>query len=160
MPINGCSARTDRPRRAQTLREIRLRAQTHTGVRDADARAMQRHPQIRERLLLRRQQLLARYRDGVARADEELESHESEQVERATEEWDARILSSLGDSDVREIAGIIAAIHRLDRGTYGLCDQCDRRIEPARLAALPAATSCIDCARGHEPAQQVPAAAP
>jgi DnaK suppressor protein len=120
---------------------------------------MQRNQRVRNRLMQRRQQLLSRYHDGVARAGEELETPESEEVERATEQWDARVLSKLGDKDLRELAGIIAAIKRIDEGTYGVCQHCDRRIEPARLAALPAATSCIDCATDFEPAQRVQAMA-
>src|SRR5262249_30645462 len=108
---------------------------------------------------LRRQQLLSRYQDGVERAGEELELRDSEEVERATEEWDARVLVSLSDADLRELSGIVAAIRRIDEGTYGVCAHCERRIEPARLAALPAATSCIDCASDFEPAQRMPAVA-
>jgi RNA polymerase-binding transcription factor DksA len=107
---------------------------------------MRRNQRIRERLLKRRQQLLSRFHGGVELADEELESRETEDVERAAEAWDARVLSSLGDNDVRELAAVVAAIRRIDAGTYGLCQHCDRRIEPARLAALPAASTCIDCA--------------
>lgn len=121
--------------------------------------SMQRTQRIRERLLKRRQQLLGRYLDGIARTDEELESRDSEDVERATEEWDVRVQSSLGENDVRELAGIIAALRRIDAGTYGVCQHCDRRIEPARLAALPAATSCIDCASDYEIVQPMQAMA-
>jgi len=103
---------------------------------------------------------MSRYHDGVDRAGEELEARDSEEVERATEEWDARVLSSLGEADLRELTGIVAAIRRIDEGTYGVCQHCARRIEPARLAALPAATSCIDCATDFEPAQRMPAMAP
>ncbi len=120
---------------------------------------MQRTQRIRDRLLKQRRQLLSRYHAGVERTGEELDSRESEEVEHATELWDARVQSSLGDNDVRELAGIVAAIRRIDDGTYGVCQHCDRRIEPARLAALPAATSCIDCATDHEAAQRVHAMA-
>lgn len=112
--------------------------------------AMHRNRRIRDRLLQRRQQLLSRYHDGVERAGEEHELRESEEVERATELWDVRVVSSLGDKDLRELTGIVAAIRRIDAGTYGFCQHCDRRIEPARLAALPTATSCIECATDAE----------
>lgn len=35
------------------------------------------------------------------------------------------------------------ALHRIDEGTYGLCERCGRPIEKARLKALPYATLCI-----------------
>jgi RNA polymerase-binding transcription factor DksA len=110
---------------------------------------------IRAHLLERRRQLLARYHDELERCDDLAGAHDSEDVERATEAWDARVLSSLGDNDVRELADIVAAIRRIDEGTYGACRRCERRIEPARLAALPAATTCIDCASDAPSAQAV-----
>jgi DnaK suppressor protein len=39
------------------------------------------------------------------------------------------------------------ALRRLDEGTYGRCEQCERPIDPARLEAFPAATSCVVCKR-------------
>jgi DnaK suppressor protein len=44
-----------------------------------------------------------------------------------------------------------AALQRLEKGTYGICQACDQAIEPERLAALPMATLCIACA--HQGAQ-------
>jgi len=32
-------------------------------------------------------------------------------------------------------------------GVYGICETCGRPIAPERLAARPAARTCIDCAR-------------
>jgi RNA polymerase-binding transcription factor DksA len=38
------------------------------------------------------------------------------------------------------------ALERLDEGTYGVCGRCNRPIGVERLAARPAAATCIDCA--------------
>nr|MBF3175823.1 TraR/DksA family transcriptional regulator [Pseudomonas aeruginosa] len=35
---------------------------------------------------------------------------------------------------------------RLAEGRYGYCERCGEAIEPARLAALPAAEYCLRCA--------------
>ncbi|MBF3283791.1 TraR/DksA family transcriptional regulator, partial [Pseudomonas aeruginosa] len=35
---------------------------------------------------------------------------------------------------------------RLAEGRYGQCERCGEAIEPARLAALPAAEYCLRCA--------------
>jgi len=101
---------------------------------------------IRHRLLRQRQQLLARYRDELERADEELSSRESEDVERSTEQWDAQVLSHLGDTDAHALGEVIAALRRISEGTYGICIDCGEPIAESRLAALPAAPRCIDCA--------------
>ena len=37
------------------------------------------------------------------------------------------------------------AISRLEEGTYGRCDECDREIPAPRLRALPFAALCRDC---------------
>jgi len=100
----------------------------------------------RDRLLERRRQILRRYRENLGLVEEELDTREIEQVDSAAEQWDARLLSSLNDVDSRNVASIVAAIARIDEGTYGRCVECDAPIEPARLAILPEADRCVDCA--------------
>lgn len=39
--------------------------------------------------------------------------------------------------------GILAALRRIERGTYGVCEECGVSIEEARLAADPSATTCV-----------------
>jgi DnaK suppressor protein len=40
-------------------------------------------------------------------------------------------------------------------GQYGVCEDCDQPIDPARLSARPEATTCVDCQRQHEAAGMV-----
>lgn len=109
---------------------------------------------IRRRLLRRRRELLARYRDEIDRADE-LDSHDPEVIERATEQWDAQVLAKLGDADASALGEISAALQRLDSGDYGTCTTCHEPINRARLAALPATPLCIGCADEARPTQPV-----
>ena len=46
-----------------------------------------------------------------------------------------------------DLAAIDRAAERLRVGRYGWCTRCGSRIGEQRLAALPAATTCIACAR-------------
>jgi DnaK suppressor protein len=39
------------------------------------------------------------------------------------------------------------ALAKLDEGTYGFCDACERPIAPRRLEAMPDVVLCVDCAR-------------
>jgi RNA polymerase-binding transcription factor DksA len=40
------------------------------------------------------------------------------------------------------------ALSRLNQGSYGVCERCGRPIHPERLAVLPDAKICVNCARG------------
>ncbi|WP_254509005.1 TraR/DksA C4-type zinc finger protein [Anatilimnocola floriformis] len=40
-----------------------------------------------------------------------------------------------------------AAIGRIEAGTYGVCQECGKPIDEARLKAIPYAAHCIGCAR-------------
>jgi len=44
----------------------------------------------------------------------------------------------------RQYTQIKQAIDAIDAGTYGICEVCDGKIAEKRLAAYPAATTCID----------------
>jgi RNA polymerase-binding transcription factor DksA len=106
---------------------------------------------IRRRLILRRRELLTRYRDELARVEEELAMRHPEPSEHAMEDWDAEVLSSLGDTDMRAIVAVVDAIERLNHGHYGKCTECGDPIGTARLDALPETAVCIACARAAEP---------
>lgn len=93
-----------------------------------------------------RRQLLLRYRDELDRADEQLSARDAEEVERATEQWDATVVARLGETDARVLGDVVAALRRLENGTYGECLTCGEAIGEGRLDALPTATLCIECA--------------
>jgi len=38
---------------------------------------------------------------------------------------------------------IVAALARIEKGEYGICETCEKKIEVARLEADPSATTCI-----------------
>ena len=43
---------------------------------------------------------------------------------------------------------LVAALKRMDDGEFGYCEECGDEIAEARLRLDPAATRCVDCARG------------
>jgi RNA polymerase-binding transcription factor DksA len=55
-------------------------------------------------------------------------------------------------AEARLLAEVIAALDRIDAGTFGTCLDCGRPISRARLDALPYARQCIRCARAATPA--------
>jgi RNA polymerase-binding transcription factor DksA len=42
------------------------------------------------------------------------------------------------------LTAVDAALSRMEKGTYGLCERCQAPIAPARLEAMPSATRCIE----------------
>lgn len=42
------------------------------------------------------------------------------------------------------------ALAKIEKGTYGQCDNCDKLIPAKRLEAFPAAPICIDCKKKEE----------
>jgi DnaK suppressor protein len=53
-------------------------------------------------------------------------------------------LNFLGRAQL-ELREISQALERIDRRSYGLCDDCGRPIPGERLEALPAAAYCVPC---------------
>jgi DnaK suppressor protein len=54
---------------------------------------------------------------------------------------------SLLENKTRTLDEIEEAIHRLDAGTYGQCQECGAKIGAERLQAVPFTPYCIACAR-------------
>jgi DnaK suppressor protein len=65
--------------------------------------------------------------------------------DRASVESDRNWLLRLRDRDRKLASKIVAALERLDAGTFGTCESCGREISAARLKARPVTTLCIDC---------------
>src|SRR5262245_30684847 len=54
---------------------------------------------------------------------------------------------SLLENKTRTLDQIEEALHRLDAGKYGLCQECGAKVAAERLQAVPFTPYCIDCAR-------------
>jgi DnaK suppressor protein len=52
---------------------------------------------------------------------------------------------ALSDGMKQRLDDIHAAMHRLERGTYGKCESCGNDIAEERLEAIPVARLCISC---------------
>jgi len=109
---------------------------------------MERPPdsEIKRGLLERRAALVrrvGRIETDVRHQETPLDKDSEEQVVQVVND---PVLDVLGDRGRRELAEIDAALSRIDEGSYGACVGCGRKIEPARLRTLPAASHCAECA--------------
>jgi len=56
------------------------------------------------------------------------------------------VLEAVHESARSELRQIERALARMEAGTYGLCQDCGRHIEPGRLQVVRYATRCQSCA--------------
>lgn len=90
---------------------------------------------------------------------EEEEDIESTRVPRdladlGSESQQSDMLRELEENEREEALEIVAALERIERGTYGICERTDRPIPKNRLEAIPWTRYTIDAAREVE--QQSP----
>lgn len=65
--------------------------------------------------------------------------------EEATETLELEKRLALENRIRQEIAAVAHALEKIEKGTYGLCDNCGQAIDPERLEALPQANLCVNC---------------
>ena len=76
--------------------------------------------------------------------------HSSDSAEQAQERENDDVLAAIKQESSEEIREIKRALQRIGDGDYGICAGCQENISPARLAALPYASRCINCAEKKE----------
>ena len=62
-----------------------------------------------------------------------------------TEAFEQAASLALRRNQERMLERVESALFRMRTGNYGLCECCSRRIDYARLEAIPYANLCIDC---------------
>ena len=90
---------------------------------------------------------LTREFDGVVAASKASNADDEHDPEGATIAFERQQVVALLDQARRRLADVDAALARRAEGGYGTCESCGRSIAPERLAARPAARTCIACAR-------------
>jgi DnaK suppressor protein len=79
------------------------------------------------------------HRDGITI---ERSADQLEEIQAAS----ARVLAVCHlDREFNQLRNVLAAIRRIEEGSFGTCQECDEDIHPKRLAAVPWAACCIQC---------------
>ncbi len=90
---------------------------------------------------------LTREFDAVVAASRSSNADDEHDPEGATIAFERQQVAALLEQARRRLADVEAALERRAAGAYGVCQTCGRPIAPERLAARPAARTCISCAR-------------
>jgi len=115
---------------------------------------------LSELLRRQRQNYLQEFSKAEAGLDAIAEERESELEEHAQEEQSARFLTRLDDRTLFAVKEIDAALERIIKGNYGVCESCRHAIAIGRLEALPATRFCRACADKNEKPSVAVAEAP
>lgn len=101
--------------------------------------------EVRERLL----GMLAEVRNGIKNevrgASERDLAHILDTSDIASDSAEGDLALRIAESEGAEAEEIEKAIEKIDAGTYGFCEVCNRGIGSERLKFLPFATLCIKC---------------
>ncbi len=63
----------------------------------------------------------------------------------AVQEWEMNF--ALKQEAEHRLKSLQAALQKLEKGSYAICEVCGQPIDPERLAILPETTRCVKCAR-------------
>jgi RNA polymerase-binding transcription factor DksA len=85
---------------------------------------------------------------GLAEAASAAGTDDEHDPEGATLAFERQHAAALLEAAREQVAAFDDALRRLDEGRYGVCDRCGQPIGAERLAARPAAVTCVRCAGG------------
>jgi len=68
-------------------------------------------------------------------------------ADAASNSYNADILMSISNNDLKLLKDIDNALDKIVNETYGICEECDDKINEKRLEANPVARYCIACKR-------------
>jgi DnaK suppressor protein len=84
-------------------------------------------------------------RAAVVQAAREQVSDDEHDPEGATIAYERQLLDVLASGAERRVVEVDAALDRLARGVYQVCEVCGGPIAADRLRALPTARTCVTC---------------
>jgi DnaK suppressor protein len=77
--------------------------------------------------------------------EESAEQDTGDDADKASQSIEKELLFELSDNERTTLDHIEAALRKIEKGTYGVCEFCRKTIPSARLQALPFARYCIIC---------------
>jgi DnaK suppressor protein len=98
----------------------------------------------RERLLVKKQEILAMYQKDLKSGQESNDSPTEDLVDRANNAYTRELAFSISDSERELMHQIDLAIERLNSGVYGFCLHTGQQIGQARLEAIPWAKYSVE----------------
>src|SRR4029078_8833427 len=109
---------------------------------------------FRQKLAIWREDILKEAKDTLQHLQDENVNH-PDLVDRASSETDRAFELRARDRQRKLINKIDAALHRIDDGTYGYCEETGAPIALKRLEARPIATLSVEAQERHERRERI-----
>ncbi|MDF2459709.1 MAG: hypothetical protein K0S79_2125 [Nitrospira sp.] len=125
-----------------------------------DNQINERRPEVLRTLLIGRRSTLQREIDHLIAQHRDNHTHFRDNSVLDVEDMSLRDATgaqqiALLEARTQERIQLDEALRRLDEGTYGICEDCEAPISPARLRALPFARRCVGCQEQFELFQNI-----
>jgi DnaK suppressor protein len=98
--------------------------------------------EIRQKLLAERELLIDKLNGNDLSIDD---SETPDPVDLAVRNYSKNVQLAVSENESRQLTLIDEALRRVEDKEYGTCQNCEKAINPKRLAAIPWARYCLDC---------------
>lgn len=102
---------------------------------------------IRKKLLEMREDLIRTVRNQKVA---EAEGDQGDAADQASLSTEKELLFELSDNERATLDQVEASLRKIDKGSYGVCESCQKPIAKMRLDALPFARYCMPCQSSSE----------
>jgi DnaK suppressor protein len=97
---------------------------------------------IKEKLLAERELLIEKLKGNDLSIDD---AETPDPVDLAVRNYSKNVQLAVSENESKQLALIDEALLRIGDEEYGSCQNCEKEINPKRLAAIPWARFCLDC---------------
>ncbi len=98
--------------------------------------------EIKAKLLAERDLLIEKLKGNDLSIDD---SETPDPVDLAVRNYSKNVQLAVSENESKQLALIDDALLRIEDDEYGSCLNCEKEINPKRLAAIPWARFCLDC---------------
>ena len=98
--------------------------------------------EIKEKLLAERDALIEKLKSNDLSVDD---AETPDPVDLAVRNYSKNVMLAVSENESKQLALIDEALLRIEDDEYGVCQNCEKEINPKRLAAIPWARYCLDC---------------
>lgn len=98
--------------------------------------------EIKKKLQTERDLLVEKLKGNDLSVDD---SETPDPVDLAVRNYSKNVMLAVSENDSKQLGLIDEAVIRIDDDEYGKCQNCEKDINPKRLAAIPWARYCLDC---------------